>query len=158
MKTLENLIAETLARPVPPEIAAMAEHVRQLHSGVEAVIAYGSCLRGVATTESLIDLYVLTAGLAGVSGNPLSRIACAIVPPNVYYTELEFEGQRYRAKYAVLPQHALRQMDDRQQSLFLGPVFTALGADLRHQSTSHECRNRHRHAHHVCQCAGSDEE
>ena len=103
MKTLENLIAETLARPVPPEIAAMAEHVRKLHPGVEAVLAYGSCLRGVATTESLIDLYVLTDDLTGVSANPLSRIGCVFVPPNVCYTELEFAGQRYRAKYAVLP-------------------------------------------------------
>lgn len=103
MAHLENLVAAALKHPVPPEISAMANHVRGLHAGVVVVLAYGSCLRGVATTQSLIDLYVLTAGLKGVSPNPLSRWACALVPPNVYYAECEFDGQRYRAKYAVLP-------------------------------------------------------
>lgn len=103
MNSLETLIAETLARPVPPEIGAMAGHVRGLHDGVVAVLAYGSCLRGVATTDSLIDLYVLTADLKGVSPHALSRWACALAPPNVYYAELDFEGRRTRAKYAVLP-------------------------------------------------------
>ena len=103
MRNLETLAAETLACPVSPEIGAMAEHVRSLHGGVKAVLAYGSCLRGVAVTDSLIDLYVLTGDLAGVSANPLSRLGCAFVPPNVYYAELEFSGQRLRAKYDVLP-------------------------------------------------------
>jgi hypothetical protein len=103
MNALEKLIGETLARPVPPEIAAMAEHVRGRHPGAIAVLAYGSCLRGVSTTDSLIDLYVLTTDLQGVSANRLSRWACALAPPNVYYAEHDFEDRRFRAKYAVLP-------------------------------------------------------
>lgn len=99
METLEDLITATLAQPVPREIIAMADHVRANHEGVVAVLAYGSCLRGVATSESLIDLYVLTSNLIGVSRNAVSRMACAVVPPNVHYAEL---GQT-RAKYAVLP-------------------------------------------------------
>ncbi|MFN0192217.1 MAG: hypothetical protein ACKVP5_09615 [Aestuariivirga sp.] len=103
MDDLRTFIAASLARPVPPEIAAMAEHVRAQHPQVRAVLAYGSCLRGVATSESLIDLYVLTQGFEGVSPNALSRWGCRLVPPNVYYAENEFEGRTYRAKYAVLP-------------------------------------------------------
>jgi len=103
MESLEQLAATTLAGPVPRDIAIMADHVRASHRDVRAVLAYGSCLRGVATAESLIDLYVLTGDLGGVSSNVLSRAACALVPPNVYYAEMEFEGRRLRAKYAVLP-------------------------------------------------------
>lgn len=103
MIPLEQLIADTLARPVAPEIAAMAHHVRGLHGQVRAVIAYGSCLRGVAASDSLIDLYVLTANFSGVSANSLSRVGCALAPPNVYYAELLFAGRRIRAKYSVLP-------------------------------------------------------
>lgn len=103
MSNLHTLIAATLARPVPPEITAMAEHVRARHENVLAVLAYGSCLRGVATTDSLIDLYVLTSNLKGVSPNVISRIGCRLAPPNVYYAECEYEGRRYRAKYAALP-------------------------------------------------------
>ncbi len=103
MTTLEHLIAETLARPVPAEIVAMAEHVRGLHGDVRAVLAYGSCLRGVAASDSLIDLYVLTSGVSGVSSNSLSRLGCKLAPPNVYYAEANFSGRPIRAKYAVLP-------------------------------------------------------
>ena len=100
---LDDLIARTLARAAPPEIAAMAGHVRGERRDVVAVLAYGSCLRGVNTADSLIDLYVLTGGMHGVSNNVLSRLACALVPPNVYYAEMEFGGRTLRAKYAVLP-------------------------------------------------------
>ena len=103
MSNLHELIAATLAKPVPPEITAMAEHVRARHENVLAVLAYGSCLRGVATTDSLIDLYVLTRDLKGVSTNVFSQLGCRIAPPNVYYAECDFEGHRYRAKYAALP-------------------------------------------------------
>jgi len=100
---MDKLINASLERPVPPEIAAMAEHVRRLHDGAVAVLAYGSCLRGVGTDESLIDLYVLTGDLAGVSRHAASRLACRLAPPNVYYAECDHGGRRYRAKYAVLP-------------------------------------------------------
>jgi hypothetical protein len=103
MDDLRTFISASLAKPVPPEIAAMAEHVSAQHRDVRAVLAYGSCLRGVATNESLIDLYVLTRGFEGVSWNPLSRLGCRLVPPNVYYAECEYEGRRYRAKYSALP-------------------------------------------------------
>lgn len=103
MESLEDLVAATLAQTVAREIASLAEHVRASRGDVRAVLAYGSCLRGAATAESLIDLYVLTGDLGGVSPNALSRLACALIPPNVYYIEMDFEGRSLRAKYAVLP-------------------------------------------------------
>ncbi len=104
--TLRELAAGETARPVPGEIAALAEAARARHEmggGVRAVLAYGSTLRGVDTRESLVDLYVLTEDFRAVSANPLSRLGCRIAPPNVYYLEAEFEGQTWRAKYACLP-------------------------------------------------------
>src|SRR4051812_40019117 len=99
---LEALIARTIDRPVPSAIRAMADHVRATCGfDVAAVLAYGSCLRGIAPAESLIDLYVLTRGGRGMG--PLSRLGCRIVPPNVYYAETSFEGHRLRCKYAALP-------------------------------------------------------
>ncbi len=50
-----------------------------------------------------MDFYVLTEDFSGVSPNIISRLACCVVPPNVYYAEMEFEGQHLRAKYALLP-------------------------------------------------------
>jgi hypothetical protein len=103
MEPIADLVATTLAKPAPPEITAVATCICASHTNVQAVLAYGSCLRGVAATESLIDLYLLTDGYHGVSASSLSRLACRLVAPNVYYAECAIGGTRYRVKYAVLP-------------------------------------------------------
>ena len=103
-ESLEDILARRADEPVPPEVAAMANAVRaSFGTGVMAVLSYGSSLRGVDPAETLIDLYVLTDSLSDVSSNPVSRAACALLPPNVYYAETVFEGRTLRSKYAVLP-------------------------------------------------------
>ena len=103
MGEIETLVRKTLARPVPAEIRAMAEAVTKDRDGIAAVLAYGSSLRGVAADDTLIDLYLLTEDLAGVSAKFMSRLACGLVPPNVYYAEASHAGRTLRAKYAVVP-------------------------------------------------------
>ena len=102
-ENVKEFCRASLAREVLPEIHAMAEVLRQRHPGAVAILAYGSCLRGVAVADTLMDFYVLTENFSGVSPNIISRFACCVVPPNVYYAETEFAGQRLRAKYALLP-------------------------------------------------------
>lgn len=98
---LENLVATTLDRPLSADVRAMAAHVLERHENAAAILAYGSCLRGVGTDESLIDLYVLFASDADVSANPVSRIGARLVPPNVYYAETVHDGRTLRCKYAA---------------------------------------------------------
>lgn len=103
-QSLEDILAQRAEEPVPAEVAAMADAVKaRFGDGAAAVLAYGSSLRGVAPSETLIDLYVLTGSLSDVSSNPVSRAACALLPPNVYYAETPFGEATLRAKYAVLP-------------------------------------------------------
>ncbi len=112
----------SLARDVPPELRAMADALRQKHTGTAAILAYGSCLRGVAAADTLMDFYVLTENFSGVSPSIISRVACCIVPPNVYYAETEFAGQRLRAKYALLPLRLFAKWMARETS---NPYFWA---------------------------------
>jgi hypothetical protein len=100
---LKEFCEASLARDVSPELHAMAVVLRLRHPGAVAILAYGSCLRGVAAADTLMDFYVLMENFSGVSPNIIRRIACCLVPPNVYYAETEFAGQRLRAKYALLP-------------------------------------------------------
>lgn len=102
-ENLKEFCKASLAREVPPEIHAMAIVLRLKHPGALTILAYGSCLRGVAAADTLMDFYVLTENFSGVSPNIISRVACCLVPPNVYYAETELDGQRLRAKYALLP-------------------------------------------------------
>ena len=102
-ESVKEFCKASLAREVLPEIHAMADVLRRKHPGAVAVLAYGSCLRGIAVVNTLMDFYVLTENFSGVSPNIISRFTCCVVPPNVYYAEMEFAGQHLRAKYALLP-------------------------------------------------------
>ena len=102
--SLETIVARTAGEALAPEITVLADAVRARHEpGVAAVLAYGSGLRGVALSDTLIDLYVLTDGTAAVSRNRLARLACRLVPPNVHYQEVRNGPVTLRAKCAVLP-------------------------------------------------------
>lgn len=100
---LSQFVSTWISKPVQPDVARMADVIRTRHQGVAAVLAYGSCIRGESVRDTLIDFYVLTDDLRGVSANGISRLGCALVPPNVYYCEASVEGETLRSKYAVLP-------------------------------------------------------
>jgi hypothetical protein len=107
--TLQSFIETNIAQPVHPAISAMSQHIRTKHKNVQTILAYGSALRDSNPENTLIDFYVLTQSLDGISGNSLSRQLCGLVPPNVYYAETKIDGTNYRCKYAVLPTELLAQ-------------------------------------------------
>jgi hypothetical protein len=116
------LIAQTLDCPLSPDIRAIADHVRTRHEDVAAILVYGSCLRGVGTENTLIDLYVLVESGEGVSRNPFSRVASRLVPPNVYYAEITDAGRTLRCKYAVM---TLNAFAERMKPRTRNPYFWA---------------------------------
>ncbi|MDH3740424.1 MAG: hypothetical protein OER56_02400, partial [Hyphomicrobiales bacterium] len=101
--SLREIISSNLDAKLAMPVAGLAEVIRAQH-GAEtlAILVYGSCLRGTPPTDSLIDYYVLTETTRAITGNPLSRLLCRLVPPNVYFAEDTIEGATYRAKYAAL--------------------------------------------------------
>ena len=103
---LRALVRARLTAPAPEELRMLAEAAAARHGGgegVRAVLAYGSTLRDASFAETLADLYVLTADFARVSTNPLARLGCRLLPPNVHYLSVAHGEEALRAKYAVLP-------------------------------------------------------
>ena len=127
-RRLQRLIArvgEEAAKPVASDIEQLADALFRRHSGVAAIVAYGSCLRGVSTRDSLIDLYVLVRRHQDVSSNVLLRLACRVLPPNVHFAEIGEPGERLRCKYAIMALGDFRRRMTREESLFLGPFRAA---------------------------------
>jgi hypothetical protein len=100
-QALQNYVVSTAQSKLHPAISEMANLICSNHKNVLAVLAYGSALRDATLENTLIDFYVLTETLDGVSDHAVSR------KPNVYYAEATFEGKNYRCKYAVLPMELL---------------------------------------------------
>jgi hypothetical protein len=119
---LLHFCVTSLARPVPSGIHDIARQIAASHKNVAAILAYGSCLRGTALNETLIDFYVLTHDLSGVSSSMFARWGCALLPPNVHYIEHKSDAGLLRAKYAVLPLAQFRAWMGRETS---NPYFWA---------------------------------
>lgn len=106
---LAALIADELHVPVGAAARAMAEFCRRRHGdAVLGVLFYGSCLRqpDQTLTESLLDFYVIVDDYAAAYDNRMLAWANALLPPNVFYVEMPWQGGQLRAKYAVM---SLRQ-------------------------------------------------
>jgi hypothetical protein len=122
-ETLHKVLQQYMPGALPQVLGVMAAHIRARQgAGVVAVLAYGSTLRGVSPSESLMDFYVLTDDFGAVSDNALSRLGCRLVPPNVYYAEATIAGETYHAKYAVLP---LGQFERKVSAATGNPYFWA---------------------------------
>ncbi len=97
------LIRAGAAQALPSEINVLADAARELHGeSVCAVLFYGSCLRSGSVHEGLADLYLLVDDYRSAFSGTAMALFNKLLPPNVFYLEVPFEGHVLRAKYAVL--------------------------------------------------------
>ncbi|MDX2224369.1 MAG: hypothetical protein SFV21_16580 [Rhodospirillaceae bacterium] len=101
--SLSDFIAVESARPAFPAATAFAQELaRRYGATVDAVLFYGSCLRQNTDQGLMLDYYVLCADLAAALDSPLAAAVGRLLPPNVYYHEMTYEGRTLRAKVAVM--------------------------------------------------------
>ena len=99
MISLSTLVAEELALPVEPRVAAMAGAVAALYPGASrAVLFYGSCLRERELDGLMLDFYLIVSSYREAYGRGWYAFANRLIPPNVF----PFEHDGLAAKYAVL--------------------------------------------------------
>jgi hypothetical protein len=106
---LDELIeSELFQPPAPPETLLTAEICQRHGSAVASVLFYGSCLRR-RTSEGVLDFYVLVDSYRAAYSSRLLAWANAVLPPNVFYLEIESEFGTLRSKYAVI---SMRDFDN----------------------------------------------
>ncbi|MSO73068.1 MAG: hypothetical protein EXQ84_05595 [Rhodospirillaceae bacterium] len=103
MASLVDIIDAESRRETFPAAGAFADELRR-HYGeaTAAVLFYGSCLRENTDAGLMLDFYVLVDRYRHALGHPLSAAFAALLPPNVYYHEMVFEGRTVRTKVAVM--------------------------------------------------------
>lgn len=101
MPELEALLDAELSAPVDAAVTRMVDAIRARHRGVSAVLFYGSCLRH-RTVSGVLDFYVLVDGYRLSHGSWLEAALGWLLPPNVFYVEVDTEDGRLRAKYAII--------------------------------------------------------
>ncbi len=96
---LRALVAEELALPVDPHVAAMAAAVAARHGAASrAVLFYGSCLRETRLDGLMLDFYLIVSDYRAAYLRRWLAWANRLLPPNVF----PFAHDGLVAKYAVL--------------------------------------------------------
>lgn len=103
----EAAIVALLDQPADKIIEAMVEKLSK-RPGVAAVLFYGNRLREVEA-DGLLDFYVLTDGNRAYHGAGASAFFNKILPPNVYFEEIENDAGSMSAKVAVMTLSSFRR-------------------------------------------------
>ena len=103
MNALDALITSEADRDTFDAAKAFAAHlVNHYGPATAGVIFYGSCLRQKTDMGLLLDFYVLVDRYTPALRSVISAAFARLLPPNVYYLEMTFEGRKLRAKVAVI--------------------------------------------------------
>jgi hypothetical protein len=98
-RSLVDLVADELAVPADPRVAAMAAALAARYgAAARAVLFYGSCLRTGAVEGQMLDFYLIVSDYRAAYGRSWLAAANRLIPPNVF----PFEQDGLAAKYAVL--------------------------------------------------------
>ncbi len=107
---LATLLAESNSRTFSRELLALRDALLQRYNdSVDAMLFYGSSLRSGDALDGLVDLYLVVDDYRKAHGKLLPALFNWLLPPNVYYLEIEAEGRRVRAKYAVISMQDLQR-------------------------------------------------
>ncbi len=97
------LVRKQTSRPVPTGIEALRAEILARHGqATAAVLFYGSCFRKGDAFDGLVDLYVLVDNYRSAYRRRLHAVFNKLLPPNVYYLEVAYNGKTLRAKYTVI--------------------------------------------------------
>jgi hypothetical protein len=100
---LISKISRESDRSASPAVQHLIDEILARHGdAAQAILFYGSCLRTGDDLDGLVDLYLLVDNYRAAYTSRFQAFVNALLPPNVYYLECEFEGQMVRTKYAVL--------------------------------------------------------
>jgi len=100
---LDALIDRELRQPVPAAVPVLVEALTARYGAcVLAILHYGACLRSGEDGGSIVDLYVLVDRYANCHRRRATRLANRLLPPNVHYLEVPFQGRLARCKYAII--------------------------------------------------------
>ena len=84
-------------------LAALQQKLRERHHGaINSVLLYGSCLRSGDIFDGLVDLYLICDDYRSAYASRGLALFNWLLPPNVFYAEIEHEGKILRSKYALI--------------------------------------------------------
>lgn len=99
---LITIFRQKTSREAPPSIKALTEEILARHGdAVQAILFYGSCFRTGDDSNGIVDLYLLVDNYRHAYRRHSYAFLNKLLPPNVFYLEVPYEGCVRRGKYTV---------------------------------------------------------
>lgn len=100
---LISTIARQCSQVPDPVLATLRDALLARYGdALQAILYYGSCLRGGDPFDGLVDLYVIVDDYRQAYPGKRLAILNTLLPPNVFYMEEKLPQGTLRSKYAVL--------------------------------------------------------
>lgn len=120
---LYKQLSANLAKAHDDVLAAFVKNLRDTYStSLMAVVFYGSCMRTRQYEDAVLDFYVIVDSYRNAYTNKWIALLNKLLPPNVFYIQINCDGQAYRAKYAVISE---RDLEKRTSNAAFHPYFWA---------------------------------
>lgn len=105
---LVDFVVNEWSRDVPVAVLKAAKDIASNHrDSVQGVLFYGSCLRTGEIEDKILDFYVIVDSYKAAYSKRWLAIANQVIPPNVFYHEMDVDGITVRSKYAVISRQDL---------------------------------------------------
>lgn len=109
IEPLTRLLAERTPVTSSRELLALRDALLGRYGeAVDAMLFYGSSLRSGDLLDGVVDLYLVVDNYRHAYGKLIPALFNRLLAPNVYYLEVEVDGNRVRAKYAVISMRDLQ--------------------------------------------------
>ena len=93
-----------------PVLEQFVKQLQEKHgNSIASVIFYGSCMRSREYHDAMLDFYVVVDDYQHAYGHWIPAIANTLLPPNVYFLQIQLDSDIYRAKFAVVSKAALEK-------------------------------------------------
>ena len=102
-KNLYDYIYREIQKEIFPDASEMTSFLKKKYSqNLMGILFYGSALRSNNDKNLILDFYVILEKLYPTIKSPIFRFFTYLLPPNVYFYEINFKGKKIRAKVAIL--------------------------------------------------------
>jgi hypothetical protein len=99
---LITIIRQKTSREAPPAIKALTEEILARHrDAAQAILWYGSCFRTGDDSNGIVDFYLVVDKYRHAYRRHSHAFLNKLLPPNVFYFEVPYEGGVRRCKYTV---------------------------------------------------------
>ncbi len=120
---LSGLLDAEVRYPVSRASMAMTNALKNRYGdAVLGIVYYGSCFRSGTEKNGILDIFVIVDDYREVYLKNTLALVNKLLPPNVFYYELDFEGETLRTKYAII---SLDQFEQRCSSKCFHTFFWA---------------------------------